>query len=213
MPIAQHPGNSLLITSILNVLGPEFHRVVPPGEGRHQGPRQKILAWQIVVGLIAQRVHFHGCFSTRIGQLFGVSLSDSALSQRRDKLGLEPFETVVRHALRPLAERERHGGCFFKGLRLTGMDGTQWSLLNTPQNNAQVKKRMSRRGPAAFAKVGLCTLVELGTHAALGAALGLHAQSELALAAEVLPQLPEQSLLILDRLYGTADLIEGTIFP
>ena len=35
MPIAQHPEDSLLITSILNVLGPEFHRVVPPGEGRH----------------------------------------------------------------------------------------------------------------------------------------------------------------------------------
>ena len=137
-----------------------------------------------------------------------MSLSDSALSQRRDKLGLEPFETVVRHALRPLAERERHGGCFFKGLRLTGMDGTQWSLLNTPQNNAQMKKRMSWRGPAAFAKAGLCTLVEMGTHAPLGAALGLHAQSELALAAEVLPQLPEQSLLILDRLYGQGRFVD-----
>ncbi len=208
MPIAQHPENSLLVTSILNVLGPEFHRVVPPGEGRHQGPRQKILDWQILVGLIAHQVHFHGCFSARIRQLFGVSLSDSALSQRRDRLGLEPFESVVRHALRPLAETEKHGGCFFKGLRLTGIDGTQWSLLNTPQNNAQVGKRVSRRGAAAFAKVGLCTLVELGTHAPLGAALGPHAQSELALAAEVLPQLPAQSLLILDRLYGQGPFVD-----
>ena len=97
MPIAQHPENSLLITSILNVLGPEFHRVVPPGEGRHQRPRQKILAWQIRVGLIAHQVHFHGCFSARIRQLFGVSLSDSALSQRRDRLGLEPFDGLSPH--------------------------------------------------------------------------------------------------------------------
>jgi hypothetical protein len=208
MPNTPHPQNSASVASILKTLGPQFQSIVPAEEGRHQGPRQKIRSWQIVVGLIGQQIHFHGCFAALIRQLFGVSLSDSALSQRREKLGVEPFAKVVAHALRPLAEAHRHGGCFFKKLRLVGIDGTRWSLLNTPRNNAQVKKSVSRRGEAAFAKAGFCALVELGTHAPLGAATGLNGQSELALAREVLAQLPGQSLLILDRLYGQGPFVD-----
>ena len=38
---------------------------------------------------------------------------------------------------------------FFKGLRLAGIDGTQWSLSNTPQINAATTKTRTRRGLAA----------------------------------------------------------------
>lgn len=208
MPNTPHPENNAPVANILKTLGPRFQSLVPAEDARHQGPRQKILAWQIVVGLVAHQIHFHGCFAARIRQLFGVSLSDSALSQRREKLGAEPFAKVAAHALRPLAEVDRHGGCFFKKLRLVGIDGTRWSLPNTPRNNAQVKKSVSRRGAAAFAKAGFCALVELGTHAPLGAVPGLHGQSELALSGEVLAQLPAQSLLILDRLYGQGPFVD-----
>jgi hypothetical protein len=75
-----------------------------------------------------------------------VSLSDSALSQRRENPGVEPFASVVAHALRPLAEADRHGGCFFKKLRLLGIDGTRWSLLNTPRNNVTAPVQVAPDG-------------------------------------------------------------------
>ena len=207
MPNTPHPQNDLLIRSILQVLGPQFHCEQAREEGRHQGPRQKILQWQLLVGLIAQQVQFHGCVAANFAALFGVDITDAALSQRRAKLGIEPFASVVRHALRPLAEAHRHPGCFFAGLRLLGLDGTTLSLRNTTQNNARVKKAHTRRGLAAFGKAGLCALIELGTHAPVGAALGLDGQSELALAAQSLPQMPARSLLLIDRLYGQGPFV------
>ncbi|MBK8092238.1 MAG: hypothetical protein IPK32_09750 [Verrucomicrobiaceae bacterium] len=46
----------------------------------------------------------------------------------------------MRHSLVPLACEQRHPACFFAGLRLVGIDGGQWNLLNTVQINAQVPK-------------------------------------------------------------------------
>ena len=174
------------------------------GEGRHQGPRQKILNWQILVGLVAHLLQFHGCFSASIRRFFGVDISDAGLCLRRKKMGVDIFATVTAAALRPLAVRQIHHGSFFKGLRLLGIDGTTWSVINTPANNARVPRASTRRGLAAFGKAGLVALVELGTHGPLAANIGLDGQGELALAAQVLERLPEQSLVIVDRLYGHA---------
>ncbi|MBK8090911.1 MAG: hypothetical protein IPK32_11970 [Verrucomicrobiaceae bacterium] len=66
----------------------------------------------------------------------------------------------MRHSLVPLACEQRHPACFFAGLRLVGIDGGQWNLLNTVQINAQVPKSRSRRAQAAFAKLSMSTLVE-----------------------------------------------------
>ena len=102
--------------------------------------------------------------------------------------------------LRPLAGARLHPGCFFAGLLLVGSDGTRWSVGNTPQHLARITKARTRRGSAAFGKISMSTLVELGTHAPLAATLGLDAQSEHALSTPVVTALPAQSLLILDRL-------------
>jgi putative transposase len=55
---------------------------------------------------------------------------------------------------------------------------------------------------AAFAKVGVALLVELGVHNPLAAEVGGNAESEMVLAKKLLDRLPENSLLICDRYYG-----------
>lgn len=198
----------LLIPRIVRLMGWTADEMGIRDESRHQGPRQKLLAWQIMVGLVAQCLHFHGCFAHIIWHYFQISISDSALSQRRQKMHLEAFLTVMRHALKPMARRDIHSGCFFGELRLVGIDGTQLNLVNTPQINAQVSKVRTRRGEAAFAKLSLSVLVELGTHAPLGAAMSLGALSEKVLCQQLWEALPPESLLILDRLYGQAPMLQ-----
>ena len=176
-------------------------------EGTHQGPRQKLLGWQVVAGLVAQCLHRCGSLQHIMLRYFAVRVSSSALSQRRVHMQLEPFTTVMRHALRPLARQELHPDCFFAGLLLVGIDGTQFDLLNTPQINAAVTKAATRRGEAAFAKLSLSVLVELGTHAPLGAAMDFGPMSEKALCRQLWEALPQNSLLILDRYYGQAPML------
>lgn len=177
-------------------------------EGRHQGPRQKLFNWQLVAGLVAQCLHCGGSLEQIMSRYFAVSISSSALSQRRQHMDLEPFATVMRHALKPMAQRDLHPSCFFAGLRLVGIDDTQFNLPNTAQINNKVGKVPTRRGQAAFAKLSLSVLVELGTHAPLGAAMQLGPMSEKSLCQELWQALPTESLLILDRLYGQAPMLK-----
>src|SRR4051794_34770670 len=88
--------------------------------------------------------------------------------------------------------------------RLVAIDGTQFSVRNTPQVLGSLSKAASRRMKAAFAKIGTVMLVELGIHNPLAATIGQEGESELVLAKQLLVLLPEQSLLIADRLYGVA---------
>ena len=86
--------------------------------------------------------------------------------------------------------------------RLVGLDGTQFSLINTPQVTATVEKARTRRGRAAFAKITTAVLLEIGLHNPLTAAVGRKGESEWALAQRLLAQLPKRALLLGDRLYG-----------
>jgi hypothetical protein len=181
-------------------------------EGRHQGPRQKLQNWQIIAGVVAQCLHTGGSLQHLIRRYFAVRLSSSALSQRRQHMQFEPFATVMRHALRPMAQQQIHTDCFFAGLRLVGLDGTQFDLLNTPQINAAVSKARTRRGAAAFGKLSLSVLVELGTHAPLAAAMQLGPMSEKVLCQQLWERLPPESLMILDRYYGQAPML-GELQP
>lgn len=173
----------------------------------HQGPRRKVQSWQIVVGLVAHCLPFAGRFSQCMRLHFGMSLSDSALSQRRTQLGPDIFKIIMQETLRPLADVALHPGCFLGLLRLAGIDGTTWSVCNTPQHLARIIKAETRRGCAAFAKIAMSALVELGTHAPLQAAIGLDGESEQVLSARLLADLPQRMLLILDRLYGQAPML------
>jgi len=196
-----------LISRILDLLRWDPSDCAAFDDAAHQGPRRKIQSWQIIVGLIAHCLPFTGRFSQCLQQYFGMSLSDSALSQRRSRLGPDIFEIIMQETLRPLADVVLHPGCFFGKLRLVGIDGTTWSVSNTPQHLARLIKAKTRKGSAAFAKIAMSALVELGTHAPLSAAIGLNGESENELSTRLLTDLPERSLLILDRLYGQAPML------
>jgi putative transposase len=94
---------------------------------------------------------------------------------------------------------------------LIAIDGTQFSLTNTPQIQEQTTKAKSRRGRAAFAKLWTVVLLEIGLHNPLAAAIGKRSQSEWELAHGLLAQLPKQALLLADRLYGCAAFVAEVI--
>lgn len=161
----------------------------------------------LVAGLVFHVVQPCGLLSAHIQQLTGHSLADSSISERRETLGIAVFQALLDKALGPLAEQKTHSGAFYKGLRLVGMDGSTWSVSNTPTVKASVRKTRSRRGKAAFYKVGMTAVYELGTHNPLAARIGIDRESEMALAVPLLDTLQKDWLLIADRYYGVARFI------
>jgi hypothetical protein len=172
-----------------------------------RGQKPKLSGPQLVESLVFHVLCGVGTLAAHVRQLTGVKVSDSDLSQRRTAAGVGVFEAIVRATLHPLAALREHPSAFYRGWRLVGLDGSQTSVSNTPQLLRHLSKAVSRRFQAAFAKVPLCWLVELGTHAPLAAVIGLAQESEWALAHRLLPQLPAGCLLLADRLYGVGAFV------
>lgn len=180
------------------LLGP---RGVPTLATR-RGRKPRVPLTQVLPALTFHVMQDTGTLAEHLFQLFRTPLADSSWSDRRLRLPWEIFAELMRRALRPRATRQRHRDAFWRGWRLVGLDGTQFSLINTPQVTATFEKVRTRRGHAAFAKITTAVLLELGLHNPLAAAVGRRGESEWALAQRLLAQLPKQALLLGDRLYG-----------
>ncbi len=169
----------------------------------------RVSAAELLAGLVYHVGQPGGTFGAHLQELTGKRISDSAASERRQTMPWEVFQAVLREALTPLADPALQPEAFYKGLRLVGVDGTQFSCANTPRVLGTMTKAATRRFDAAFAKLGCAVLVELGTHAPLAAAISAPdlMESEAALAGELLARLPLGSLLLGDRLYGNGAFV------
>ena len=60
--------------------------------------------------------------------------SDSAVYQARDRLGWAPIRWLCQRVLRPLAEAARDPSAFYDGRCLLAVDGTTFTVADTPSN-------------------------------------------------------------------------------
>lgn len=167
-----------------------------------RGRKPRVPLTQVLPALTFHVMQDAGTVAEHLFQLFRTPLADSSWSDRRLRLPWEIFAELMRRALRPRATPRQHREAFWRGWRLVGLDGTQFSLINTPQVTATRTKARTRRGRAAFAKITTAVLLEIGLHNPLAAAVGRQGESEWALGQRLLAQLPKRALLLGDRLYG-----------
>jgi hypothetical protein len=160
----------------------------------------------LLPALIFHVMHGTGTLAEHSAQLFDDALGDSAWADRRARLPWDLFAELMRRLLRPRAMR-RQREAFWRGWRVVALDGTQFSLTNTPQVAAATTKARTRRGRAAFAKLTTAVLLEVGLHNPLAAGIGRDGESEWALAQRLLAHLPARALLLGDRLYGVAAFV------
>ncbi len=164
-------------------------------------------AQELLMGLVFHLMAGAGTLSEHMIELTGKPITDGALSQRRSRWPWQIFESILEAFLRPRAQEKEHPEAFYHGLRLCGLDGSRFSVANTPQVKASLRKAKTRRHKAAFAKIGVAVLVELGLHNPLAAAIGAREESEMVLSRQLLDRLPERSLLLSDRYYGVPALL------
>jgi hypothetical protein len=182
------------------LLGGEFM----PALGKRRGCKPRVPLTQLLPAFIFHFMNGAGTLAQHFFQLFDAPLADSSWAERRARLPWQVFAELMQRALRPRARRRAHPEAFWRGWCLRALDGTQFSLTNTPQIKPALKKAKSRRGRAAFAKLTTGVLLEIGLHNPLAAAIGRHGQSEWELAHGLLSHLPKGALLLADRLYGCA---------
>ena len=173
-----------------------------PTLAARRGRKPRVPLTEVLPALTFHVMQDAGTVAEHLFQLFRTPLADSSWSDRRLRLPWEIFAELMRRALRPRATPRQHREAFWRGWRLVALDGTQFSLINTPQVTAILEKARTRRGRAAFAKITTAVLLEVGLHNPLAAAVGRKGESEWALAQRLLAQLPKRAVLLGDRLYG-----------
>ncbi|MBM4195058.1 MAG: IS4 family transposase [Gemmatimonadetes bacterium] len=178
-----------------------------PSPPHRRGRKPRVSIRQLAEALTFHVMQGAGTLAEHFYEVFEEPLADSSWSDRRRRLPWEIFADLMRRALRPLATRRQQPDAFWRRWRLLALDGTQYSLTNTPQVTASATKAQARRGRAAFAKMGVAVLLELGLHNPLAAAIARQGDSELALARRLFAQLPKGVLLLADRLYGVPAVI------
>lgn len=173
---------------------------------RRRGRRPRVPLTDLLPALTFHVMQGAGTLAEHFGELFDDTLADSSWADRRARLPWDIFADLMRRVLRPKATR-RDRDAFWRGWRLVALDGTTFSVTNTPSVTARVVKARTRRGRAAFAKLTTAVLLEVGLHNPLAAAIGRQGESEWALAQRLLAQLPKRALVLGDRLYGVAAFV------
>ncbi len=124
----------------------------------------------------------------------------SALCYRRRTLGVGPLRRLMRLACQPLCEPSTPGAFCF-GRRLIAIDSKLFDLCETRENDWTFRGRSKDDQPrthSPFPHVRLLSVLEMGSHAHVGAALAPGFRSEMALVPEVVGSLPANSLVLQD---------------
>jgi hypothetical protein len=122
----------------------------------------------------------------------------SGISQARSRLGEAPLRRLYEDLVQPIA-LQASKGAWYRGWRLTSLDGTCLDVADTEENRAGFGMPGASRGESAFPQLRLVALVENGTHVLFGARLGRYAEGETTLAHGVLGALRPGMLCLADR--------------
>jgi hypothetical protein len=133
------------------------------------------------------------------------SPSEKALRDLRRRLGPAPLKALFEVVAGPLAQPRTPGVCF-AGLRTVAFDGlNSLKVPDTERNRCWLGRIRYRMGWAGYPTLRLTALVETGTRALLGAAIGSAGdRDEAGLARRLLPLLPllrPGMLLLADRAF------------
>jgi len=174
---------------------------------RKQRTDTRISSAGMIMGRVYHFMQASGTAATHVRQMSGQKISESQVSRRCRAIGVKIFEWVMGEVLGPRADPRRESDAFYRGMRLVGLDGTMFSMFNTPSVLKALSKAVSRRMKAAFAKVGVVCLVELGTHRPMAAVIAHQQEGEITLAMRLVSQVPVGCLLLADRLYGVGKFL------
>ncbi|OLE33426.1 MAG: hypothetical protein AUI36_28490, partial [Cyanobacteria bacterium 13_1_40CM_2_61_4] len=131
----------------------------------------------------------------------------SAISQRRKQLGVKPLRRLFERVCQPRASKETPGAFAF-GLRLMAIDSTVEKVADTFANALTFGTPSNQHGSAAYPQVRGIYLLECATHLIVDALFRPYRPHELQGAFGLLRSIRPGMLVLLDRGFHSARLIQ-----
>jgi hypothetical protein len=121
-----------------------------------------------------------------------------SITKARARLGVEPLRLLFEQVAGPIAS-EATPGCFWRGLRLTAIDGSTMDVPDSPANRAAFDGPGNAEHHSAFPQVQLLLHAECGTKALLNACFDGYRTAEQTLAVRLFDSLGPGMLVLADR--------------
>lgn len=135
-------------------------------------------------------------------------MSDAALSGRRQALGSQGVQALMRECCQLLAHRHTMPSAFYGRYRLMAIDGTIFKVADTPANEHAFGRSSNQYGKGAYPQVRGVLLAECGSHAVVGLQLDRYDVSEVHGAHRLLSQVKANMLVLMDAGITSGGLLE-----
>jgi hypothetical protein len=132
----------------------------------------------------------------------------SALTYRRQQVGVRPLAVLCRRVCQPLADAATPQAFHF-GLRLVALDGTVDAVADTPANAQVFGRANNKYGASAYPQVRGVHLVECATHALLDVTFWPYRRSEQHGAMRVMRSVQAGWLVMWDAGLQSCDLVQA----
>jgi hypothetical protein len=168
--------------------------------------KRRLLAEQVVWLVIGMALYRNQSIEDVVARLDLVldpgrgPLAPSAVPPARAKLGEGPFEWLFEVTSQKWATQSADK-YRWRGLALYGIDGTTLRVPDTEQNAAYFGRSNNNHSPSGYPLARVVALMALRSHLLAGASFGPYAESELRYAERVVQRVPDNSVVIVDRLF------------
>jgi hypothetical protein len=135
------------------------------------------------------------------------AVAPSAVVQARDRLSESPMAWLFTRCAEKWAH-ESAGGDRWRGLALYGVDGTTLRVPDSEENREHFGLASGgHRGPSGYPLVRFAGLMALKSHLLAAASFGPYGTGELSYAEDLWPCVPDDSLVIVDRNFWSANVL------
>ncbi|MCX4759344.1 IS4 family transposase [Kitasatospora purpeofusca] len=168
----------------------------------------RVTVYLLLAGALFAELGYQQVFDRLRAGLAGLAParpSGSALRQARQRLGPAPLKALfdlVRGPAATTAAQTR-----WRGLLVVAVDGTLLPVPDAPANLAVFTKQRCNNGSGGYPQIRLTALVACGTRAVVGAVFGPATTGELEYAGRLAGDLRAGMLLLGDRNFAAADLL------
>ena len=135
--------------------------------------------------------------------------TESALYRARQRLGWAPLRWLRRRVVCALADRARDRYAFYHGWRLLALDGTTFTLADTPANERTFGRARNQHGQGGYPLARLVALCAVGTHALIAWVVRSYRRSEVERARRLPRRVPAGTVLRADRNFHAFPLWQG----
>ena len=130
----------------------------------------------------------------------------SSVAEARARVGAEPLELIFEMGAKKWGHESARKHAW-RGLAVYGVDGSTLRVADSPENRAHFGGPSGERGDSGYPLVRVVTLMALRSHILAAADFGSYSDSEIVLSAFLWREVPDNSLVLVDRGFLAAGIL------